>query len=154
MNEEIVADFRNAALGFFAPIAEKHGRSFVATSSNEYAMSLNGLTLRVRLIPSHVPDPVVSVFADDAKWMRESHLASWGVNLLKFVQYQDEHFDFADPRLGSRADLRIKMAFLAELLTKYCEALLRGDSSLWQSVARRAEDEVIQRSGGPRKGSK
>jgi hypothetical protein len=154
MKEEIVADFRNAALRFFAPIAEKHGSSFVATSSTEYSISLKGLTLRVRLIPSHVPDPVVSVFADDAKWMRESPLASWGVNLLKFVQYQDEQFNFADARLGSRADLHVKMAFLAELLTKYCEPLLRGDSSLWQSVARRAEDEVIQRSGGPHKRSK
>lgn len=154
IKEEVASDFRKAALDFFAPIAEKHGRILAATSSTEYSISAKGLTIRIQLIPSHLPDPVVSVIADDAKWMRKSPLATWGVNLLKFVEYQDKHFNFADARLSSRTELRVKIAFLAELLSKYCEPLLRGDSSLWQNVSSRAEEEIAQRLNGPRNGSK
>jgi hypothetical protein len=152
ISDEIVAKFRDAAFEFFAPLAEKHGLRFVVTDLTEYSIPMKDLTVRIRLIPSHIPDPVVSVYANDPKWIRESPLGSWGVNLLKFVQYQDANYNFADSKLSSRAELRMKMTLLADLLNKYCETLLRGDSSLWQKVLSCAEEEVFRRSNTLHKG--
>lgn len=146
ISDEVLSKFRDAAIEFFGPVAARNGLRLVATSLTEYAIPLRELTVRVRLIPSHIPDPVVSVFANDPRWIKESRLGSWGVNLLKFVQYQNPNFDFTDARLGSKADLRTKMGLLAELLAKYCEPLFRGDVFLWNSTSRSAEQELAQKS--------
>lgn len=140
--EDYVGKFRDASIAFFGPLAEKHGLKLVASNLTEYSIPMKELTVRVRLIPSHVPDAVVSVFSNDPKWLENSPLRSWGVNILNFVQIQDPQFDFADSRLSNSAEISVKMALLAELVSKYCEPLFHGDLSLWHRVANATEEKV------------
>jgi len=142
--EKNISVFRDAVLEFFAPVAERHGLQVVAVGLTEYAIPLGDLTVRIRLIPSHVPGPVVALFSNDPRWIAESPLGSWGVSLLKFVQYREPCFDFQDERLGNRTTIPAKVQFLAELLGKYCDQVLEGDRHLWQTVSRQAEEEMTR----------
>lgn len=143
-SEETISNFRNTAIKYFDPIAKLYGGKLVATGLTEYSIPLDGISLRIQLIPSHIPDLAVSFFSNDSKWLRESALSDWGVNLLKFVQYGNANFNFKDKRLSSRAEIGEKMAILSELLVTYCEPLLRGDLSLWGRVSSLVEKEVAE----------